>query len=155
MEPFVSDHLVTVRNHRFVLPLKLNYAERLEGIVQDRSVSGETLFVEPMWAVELNNRLMMLEREVEAEERRILAQLTAMVRGYCTELQLTFEAMVALDALNARAIFAERFDASSRSSANRRGGLELIERAPSAADGRRARRGADRRADRAPASTAS
>ncbi|MGZ3511605.1 MAG: hypothetical protein ACXU9H_05560, partial [Candidatus Binataceae bacterium] len=54
MEAFVSDYLVTVRNHRFVLPLKLNYSERLEGIVQDRSVSGETLFVEPMWAVELN-----------------------------------------------------------------------------------------------------
>ena len=86
MEPFVSDYLVTVRNHRFVLPLKLNYSERLEGIVQDRSVSGETLFVEPMWAVELNNRLLMLEREVEAEEHRILAYLTAMIRGYGAEL---------------------------------------------------------------------
>jgi len=110
MEPFVSDHLVTVRNRRFVLPLKLNYAERLDGIVQDRSVSGETLFVEPMWAVELNNRLMMFEREAEAEEYRLLMQLTALVRGYLAELRLTFAAMVALDALNARAIFAERFD---------------------------------------------
>jgi DNA mismatch repair protein MutS2 len=61
-----------------------------------------------MWAVELNNRLMMLEREVEAEERRILTHLTAMIRGYGAELRLTFDAMVALDALNARAIFAER-----------------------------------------------
>jgi len=110
MEPFVSDYLVTVRNRRFVLPLKLNYAERLDGIVQDRSVSGETLFVEPMWAVELNNRLMMLEREAEAEEYRLLMQLTALVRGYLAEMRLTFAAMVALDALNARAIFAERFD---------------------------------------------
>jgi DNA mismatch repair protein MutS2 len=110
MEPFVSDYLVTVRNRRFVLPLKLNYAERLDGIVQDRSVSGETLFVEPMWAVELNNRLMMLERETEAEEYRLLLQLTALVRGYITELRLTFAAIVKLDTLNARAIFAERFD---------------------------------------------
>jgi DNA mismatch repair protein MutS2 len=109
MGPFVSDYIVTVRNRRFVLPMKLNYAERFEGIVQDRSVSGETLFVEPMWAVELNNRLMMLEREAEAEETRILARLTAMVGGYAPELHLTFDAMVALDALNARAIFAERF----------------------------------------------
>jgi DNA mismatch repair protein MutS2 len=109
MEPFVSDYLVTVRNRRFVLPLKLNYAERLDGIVQDQSVSGETLFVEPMWAVELNNRLMMLEREAEAEEYRLLVQLTALVRGYVTELRLTFAAMVTLDTLNARAIFAERF----------------------------------------------
>src|SRR5262249_22189593 len=109
MEPFVSDFVVTVRNRRFVLPLKLNYAEKLEGIVQDRSVSGETLFVEPMWAVELNNRVMMLGREVEAEETRILAQLTAMVGGYAEELGITFDAMVALDSLNARAIYAERF----------------------------------------------
>jgi DNA mismatch repair protein MutS2 len=109
MEPFVSDSVVTLRNRRFVLPLKLNYSERLEGIVQDRSVSGETLFVEPMWAVELNNRLMMLEREVEAEETRILAQLTAMVGGYAEELTLTFEALVALDGLNARAKYAQRY----------------------------------------------
>jgi DNA mismatch repair protein MutS2 len=109
MEPIVSDHIVTVRNRRFVLPLKLNYSERLDGIVQDRSVSGETLFVEPMWAVELNNRLMMLEREAEAEEYRLLMRMTAIVRGYLTELRMTFDAMVALDALNARAIFAERF----------------------------------------------
>src|SRR6516165_5579913 len=94
MEPFVSDYLVTVRNRRFVLPLKLNYAERLDGIVQDRSVSGETLCGEPMWAVELNNRLMMLEREAEAEEYRLLMQLTALVRGYLTEMRLTFAAMV-------------------------------------------------------------
>ncbi|HKD68700.1 MAG TPA: endonuclease MutS2 [Candidatus Binataceae bacterium] len=109
MQPFLSDHLVTIRNRRFVLPMKPNYAERLEGIVQDRSVSGETLFVEPLWAVGLNNRLMMIEREVEAEERRILAQLTAMVRSYLPQLRLTFEALVAIDALNARAVFAERY----------------------------------------------
>jgi DNA mismatch repair protein MutS2 len=109
MEAFVSDYVVTMRNRRFVLPLKLNYAERLDGIVQDRSVSGETLFVEPMWAVELNNRLMMIEHEMEAEEYRLLMQLSAMVRGYLQELRLTYEAMVELDALNARAIFAERF----------------------------------------------
>jgi DNA mismatch repair protein MutS2 len=128
MEPFVSDYLVTVRNHRFVLPLKLNYAERLEGIVQDRSVSGETLFVEPMWAVELNNRLMMLERDVEAEEHRILAHLTAMIRGYGAELRMTFDAMVALDALNARARFAERFRCVEPViGAAGESGLELIE----------------------------
>jgi DNA mismatch repair protein MutS2 len=109
MEPFVSDYIVTIRNRRFVLPLKLNYSERLAGIVQDRSVSGETLFVEPMWAVELNNRLMLTEREAAAEEYRLLMRLSAMVRGYADQLRLAFAALVELDALNARAIFAERF----------------------------------------------
>ena len=125
MEAFVSDHLVTLRNHRFVLPLKLNYNEKLAGIVQDRSVSGETLFVEPMWAVELNNHLMMLGSEVQAEEHRILMQLSAMVRGYSNELHLTFDAMVALDGLNARAIFAERFECSEP--AIGAGEIELLE----------------------------
>jgi DNA mismatch repair protein MutS2 len=125
MEPIVSDHIVTVRNRRFVLPLKLNYSERLEGIVQDRSVSGETLFVEPMWAVELNNRLMMLEREAEAEEYRLLMRLTAIVRGYLTELRMTFDAMVALDALNARAIFAEKFGGIEPEIA-KDGGIEIV-----------------------------
>lgn len=125
MEAFVSDYLVTVRNRRFVLPLKLNYAERLEGIVQDRSVSGETLFVEPMWAVDLNNRLMMLESEVEAEEHRILMQLSAMVRGYATELGMTYDAMVSLDALNARAVFAERFGGTEPEISD--AGVELLE----------------------------
>src|SRR5260370_25924496 len=63
-----------------------------------------------MWAVELNNRLMMLEREAEAEENRILARLTAMVGGYAPELRMTFDARVGVDALNARAVFAERFN---------------------------------------------
>ena len=124
MDPFVSDYLVTVRNRRFVLPLKLNYSERLEGIVQDRSVSGETLFVEPIWAVELNNRLMMLEREAEAEEYRLLMRLTAMVRGYLSELQMTFAALVELDGLNARAIFAERFSCIEPELSN--DGIDLI-----------------------------
>jgi DNA mismatch repair protein MutS2 len=124
MAPFLTDHLVTIRNRRFVLPLRPNFAERLEGIVQDRSVSGETLFVEPLWAVELNNRLMMLERDVEAEERRILGQLTSMVRNYGTELSLTFRALVELDALNARAIFAERWRCVEPEIVER--GLQLI-----------------------------
>jgi DNA mismatch repair protein MutS2 len=125
MEPFVSDYLVTVRNRRFVLPLKLNYAERLPGIVQDRSVSGETLFVEPMWAVELNNRLMLIEREMEAEEYRLLMRLSAMVRGYLPELRMTFTALVNLDALNARARFAERFGGVEPEITQ--GGIELVE----------------------------
>ncbi|HEY2663165.1 MAG TPA: endonuclease MutS2 [Candidatus Binataceae bacterium] len=124
MESFVADYIVTVRNRRFVLPLKLNYGEKLDGIVQDRSVSGETLFVEPMWAVELNNRLMMLEREAEAEQRRIYERLTGLVRGYRRELRLTLSAMIKLDALNARAIFAERYECSAPEIVDREIGLK-------------------------------
>jgi DNA mismatch repair protein MutS2 len=68
---------------------------------------------------------MMLEREAEAEERRILAHLTAIVRGYARELAITFEAMVALDALNARAIFGERLGAIEPELTE--GAMELID----------------------------
>ncbi len=153
MQPFLTDHLVTIRNRRFVLPMKPNYAERMEGIVQDRSVSGETLFVEPLWAVDLNNRLMMLEREVEAEERRILGQLTSMVRSYLPQLRMTFEALVALDALNARAVFAQRYNCVEPEIVGGRPDPER--RAPSAADGKRTRGGADRRPHRAANATES
>ena len=63
-----------------------------------------------MWAVELNNRLMLTEREAAGEEYRLLMRLSAMVRGYADQLRLAFAALVELDALNARAIFAERFN---------------------------------------------
>ncbi len=112
IEPVVSDRIVAIRNRRFVLPLKLNYAEKVEGVVQDRSISGETLFVEPAWAVAMNNRLMMLEREVEAEERRILAELTGLVRTSRAELEMSFRTLVSFDALNARAVFAELYRCS-------------------------------------------
>ncbi len=112
VEPLVMDRLVTLRNGRFVAPLKPNYAERVEGIVQDRSASGETFFVEPLWAVALNNRLMLLALEVEAEEYRIRAELTAMAGEHLADLRRTFDALAALDALNALAQFAERLDCS-------------------------------------------
>src|SRR5258708_28384104 len=56
MEPFVSDYVVTGRNHRFLLPLKLNYIERLEGIDQDRSLPCATMFLELMGVGDLYKR---------------------------------------------------------------------------------------------------
>jgi DNA mismatch repair protein MutS2 len=105
----ISDRYVTVRNNRFVVPIKTAMAGQFDGIVQDRSVSGETTFIEPLFAVELNNRLLIAAKEEEALVRRILADLTALVRAVHAELSRTFSTLVEIDALAARARFAQRY----------------------------------------------
>jgi DNA mismatch repair protein MutS2 len=104
----LADEYVTVRNGRFVVPLRAATSSELPGIVQDRSASGETLFVEPLFAVESNNRLLIAAREEAQEEARILGQLTATVGAAADALDEAFAALVTLDTLGARAAFARR-----------------------------------------------
>ena len=105
----ISDRYVTIRNNRFVVPIKTAMAGQFDGIVQDRSVSGETMFIEPLFAVELNNRLLVAAKEEEALVRRVLSDLTALVRSVHVELSQTFATLVGIDALVAGARFAQRY----------------------------------------------
>jgi len=105
----VADRYVTLRNNRFVVPIKTAAAGHFDGVVQDRSISGETMFIEPLFAVELNNRLLMAAKEEERLVRRILADLTELVRAEHDALSLSFAALVEVDALFARATFAQRY----------------------------------------------
>jgi len=75
-----QERLVTVRNGRYVVPLKADCKGQLKGFIQDESASGQTLFVEPTQILEGNNRLQQLLREEQREERRILLQLADLVR---------------------------------------------------------------------------
>ncbi len=105
----IAEQYVTLRNNRFVIPVKASHASRMSGVVQDRSVSGETVFIEPLFAVDLNNQLMMAAREEETIIRRILADLSELVRQELAALVSTFAALVALDLLTAKARFAQRY----------------------------------------------
>ncbi|MBI4518018.1 MAG: endonuclease MutS2 [Deltaproteobacteria bacterium] len=105
----IAEQYVTVRNNRFVIPIKAAYAGRMAGVVQDRSVSGETVFIEPLFAVDLNNQLLMAARDEEAIVRRILADLSELVRQELAALNTTFDALVALDVLTAKARFGLRY----------------------------------------------
>jgi len=109
MTDLVADKYVTLRNNRFVIPIRTAVAGQFQGVVQDRSVSGETMFIEPLFAVELNNRLLMAAKEEERLVRRILTDLTDMVRGAHDALVATFAALTDLDALSARARFARQY----------------------------------------------
>lgn len=77
---YFQERLVTVRNDRYVVPIKSDYRGQLKGFVQDESASGQTLYVEPAQILEGNNRLQHLLREEQREERRILLQLADLLR---------------------------------------------------------------------------
>lgn len=99
----VGDASVTVRNGRYVIPVRREGAKHVGGIVHDTSASGATVFVEPPAAVEAGNRIRELAIEEQREIERILRELTEALRPHQVELELSLEALVALDALAARA----------------------------------------------------
>ena len=101
----VPDMSVSVRNGRFVIPIRREGRSAVGGIVHDTSSTGGTLFVEPPAAVEAGNRLRELEADELREIDRILAELTETVRPIREGLAATLEALVVLDSLYARARF--------------------------------------------------
>jgi DNA mismatch repair protein MutS2 len=105
----VGEQYVTVRNGRYVVPVRTAAAWTFEGVVQDRSQSDETVFIEPLFAVELNNRLLLASKTEEAEERRVRAELTAHIRTHTPALAALENALARADALGAAAAFADRF----------------------------------------------
>jgi len=104
----VNDMSVTMRNGRYVIPVRRGGQTATGGIVHDASSSGGTLFVEPPAAVAFGNRMRELESEEFEEVERILLALTDEFRPHREALIASLEALVSLDALYARARFAER-----------------------------------------------
>ncbi len=104
-DPSRMDDVITLRNDRFVIPVREGDPAASEGIIQDRSSSGATLFIEPMAVVELNNRLQRLGLEETREVRRILLQLTDLVRDNKEALHDDVQSLGTLDAIHALARF--------------------------------------------------
>jgi DNA mismatch repair protein MutS2 len=98
----VREPLITLRNQRYVIPLRPDYQRRLRGIVHDHSSSGATVFVEPLDVLEHNNRLVELETAEEVEVHRILRALTTAVWEERGGLRQIAEALGELDCILAR-----------------------------------------------------
>lgn len=104
--PMLQEGLITQRNGRYVVPLRAEFKGQLRSIIHDQSSSGATLFVEPLVAVELNNRYRELQLAERDEERRILAELSQQV-GLNTEAIIRLvELMADIDLVLMRAKYA-------------------------------------------------
>jgi len=102
----VDDASVTLRNGRYVIPVRREGRAALGGIVHDSSQSGQTLFVEPPAAVEAGNRIRELEAEEQVESERILREVTDLLRPDGEALADAWDALVELDSLYGRARYA-------------------------------------------------
>ena len=104
---YLSETLVTIRNDRFVLPVKQEYRNAFGGIMHDQSATGQTLFVEPQAVLELNNKLRTLRADEKREEERILYELSALLEPHIQELRYNHEILAILDMINAKARYSE------------------------------------------------
>ncbi len=106
----IQEPVITVRDDRYVLPLKPNFRQSLNGVVHGQSGSRSTLFVEPLEILEQNNRLAELRMEEREEIERILRELTSLMTQEADAIGETIEALARIDAVNARARFGIEYE---------------------------------------------
>jgi DNA mismatch repair protein MutS2 len=124
-QKMLSDALVTIRNDRFVLPVKQEYRSHYGGIIHDQSASGQTLFIEPQAIVQLNNELQGIRVEEQQEIHRILVSLSAKVGECSRELETIVKILTQLDFMFAKARYSNRLKAS-KPTMNKDGRIKLF-----------------------------
>ena len=100
---FLQDAVVSLRNGRFVVPVKAEYRGEVGGVIHDVSSTGATVFVEPTAVVEANARIMQLRSQEKAEIERILVAFTEQVAGIEPVFSFSYQAMLEIDVLLAKA----------------------------------------------------
>ena len=100
---YLQENIVTQRNGRFVVPVKVEHRGDVPGLVHDTSSTGATVFVEPQQVVEINNQIKVLEGREENEIERILAELSSRVSMYKGAIEQDYDALTTLDFIFARA----------------------------------------------------
>lgn len=99
---YLQDPIVTIRDDRYVIPVKIEHRAQVPGIVHDQSGSGSTLFIEPMAVVEMNNELKELALQERAEVGRILTRLSALVGAEADSLIDSLQAFAQIDFISAK-----------------------------------------------------
>ncbi|MBO3092246.1 endonuclease MutS2 [Schleiferilactobacillus harbinensis] len=109
---YLTDAIITLRDDRYVIPVKAEYKNRFGGIVHDQSASGQTFYIEPQAVLEMNNRLRQLQIDEKREIERILAELAELVAPYTNELKANADILAELDLVNAKAQYARAINAT-------------------------------------------
>src|SRR5437762_1686338 len=106
----IQDQLVTIRNGRFVIPVRTEQKRSMEGIVHGSSSSGATVFMEPLAVLEMNNELVRLQDDEHAEIARILAELTDLIQASAGPIEFARLLSAYLELVFAKARFGREFD---------------------------------------------
>ena len=109
---YLSDTIITIRNDRYVLPVKAEYKSVFGGTVHDQSSTGQTLFMEPQAVVNLNNKLREYQIQEKLEVERILWELSQKLMPYTNSLHQNHYVLARLDVVNAKALYAHELRAT-------------------------------------------
>lgn len=109
---YLSDTIITIRNDRYVLPVKAEYKSVFGGTVHDQSATGQTLFMEPQAVVNLNNKLREYQVQEKREVERILWELSQKLMPYTNPLHQNHYVLARLDVVNAKAQYANEIKAT-------------------------------------------
>ena len=110
-QKYLQDSLITMRDGRFVVPVKAEYRGEIEGLVHDTSASGSTYFIEPIGVVEANNEIRVLQAKEKDEIERILADFSARCAECGEDIQLLFGRLMDLNILFAKTRLASKMNA--------------------------------------------
>src|SRR5438067_7672717 len=105
----IQEELVTVRNDRFVIPVRSDHQSRIKGVAHGSSSSGATVFIEPLETIEANNELQNLREAEQREIAEILFALSEELRKNLPAIESSAAAITELDFVNAKAAFGESF----------------------------------------------
>ncbi len=125
MQKYLQESIITVRNDRYVIPVRAEYRAQVPGLVHDQSTSGATLFIEPMAAVEMGNEIREWEIREAREIERILAALSAETAPYAARLKDNVEALGELDFIFAKGLLSRRLNCVSPKM-NEKGYLRIL-----------------------------
>src|ERR1051325_1126382 len=123
----IQDELVTIRNDRFVIPVKSDHRGRVHGVAHGFSSSGATAFIEPLETVEANNELQGLHEAEAREVARILSALSEELRTQLPGIEMAAAVVAQLDFINAKAVFHSRFNCAIPAVDDVNHELELVE----------------------------
>ena len=101
----------TIRNGRFVIPIKVGHKRQIPGIIHDSSASGTTVFIEPMEVIEISNQVQELRNEESREIEKILKELTAEFVPHVDEISQSFDTLTEFDLIHSKAVLSKSLNA--------------------------------------------